>query len=139
MEDYLLDLQHESEYLLLEKETWLEIRGIMMVFSMKLTSLIADLPGPNLPGLSAYFGFLLGYQEALSFRSSHYFVCYLSEAFMIAGGYKDFAYHFEEAYWKLSITNVWAIELPMSLAVVATNWNKPMHEYLKKLIRISYL
>uniref|UniRef100_A0AAR5PWV8 Protein-serine O-palmitoleoyltransferase porcupine n=1 Tax=Dendroctonus ponderosae TaxID=77166 RepID=A0AAR5PWV8_DENPD len=187
------------EYLLLEKETWLEIRGIMMVFSMKLTSLIADLPGPNLPGLSAYFGymfcpgnilfgpwisfehymmqvnfptrknlhwlygiiralmcavifvtisncwasyfisedsnsFLLGYQEALSFRSSHYFVCYLSEAFMIAGGYKDFAYHFEEAYWKLSITNVWAIELPMSLAVVATNWNKPMHEYLKKYV-----
>lgn len=51
---------------------------------------------------------------------------------MIAAGYKDFVYHFDETYWKLSITNIWAIELPMSLAVVATNWNKPMHEYLKK-------
>lgn len=51
-------IKYYSEYLLLDKDTWLEIRGIMMVFSMKLTSLLADLPGLNLPGFSAYFGYM---------------------------------------------------------------------------------
>ncbi|KAF7267147.1 hypothetical protein GWI33_019638 [Rhynchophorus ferrugineus] len=192
------------EYILLEKETWLEIRGIMMVFSMKLISIITDIDLQNFPSFSQYCGYmfsgsnilfgpwitydyylflikyptkkniywllgivralflalffltvsncwtsyfipddsnklLLGYKEALSFRTSHYFICYLSEALMLAAGWKEKDHHFDEQYWKLSVTNPLNIELPSALSIVVINWNKPMHYFFKKYIYRKWL
>ncbi|KAJ8941905.1 hypothetical protein NQ318_001760 [Aromia moschata] len=143
------------EYLLLEPETWLEARGVVMIFAMKLISLADDIDNgiTSFPTASRYFGYifcganimfgpwtsfqeyvvlyhrptqknvwwiygifralfisifflmisncwtnffisensnrwLVAYKEALSFRTSHYFICYLSEASMLAAGYK---------------------------------------------------
>ncbi|CAG9760172.1 unnamed protein product [Ceutorhynchus assimilis] len=192
------------EYVLLDKEISLEIRGVMMVFSMKFISLVADLPAPNLPSFPEYFGYvfcsgnilfgpwisfeqymlqvnfptqknlnwifgvskalsksliflsisncwasffigdnrnslLTGYKEAISVRTGHYFICYVSEAFMLAAGWKDVSHHFEQDYWTFSVTNFMKIEFPTSLAAVVVNWNKPMHEFLKKYIYRKWL
>ncbi|XP_030756106.1 protein-serine O-palmitoleoyltransferase porcupine [Sitophilus oryzae] len=192
------------EYILLDKEEWLEIRGIMMVFSMKLISLVTDQGMNDFPSFSEYCGYmfsngnilfgpwisyenymyqmkyptrknifwvlailralflavfflsvsncwasylisdnsnrlLLGYKEALSFRTSHYFICYLSEALILAAGWKDNDYHFDTETWTLSVTDPWQIEFPTALSIVVINWNKPMHAFFKKYIYRKWL
>lgn len=67
---------------------------------------------------------------ALSFRTSHYFVSYLSEMGMIIAGYKDDKCPPNE--WRYQIVNPLKVELPSSLVSVVTNWNIPMHMFLKK-------
>ncbi|XP_018566569.1 protein-serine O-palmitoleoyltransferase porcupine [Anoplophora glabripennis] len=194
------------EYYLLEPSTWLEIRGIVMVFTMKLISLVDDMDKgvTSFPKFSRYFGYifcganimfgpwisfqdynvmyhhptrknkwwiygvlralvisvfflmvsncwtsyfitddsnrwLIGYKEALSFRTSHYFICYLSEASMLAAGYKNYKIWYEKNEWRFFITDPFRIEVPNALATVVTNWNRPMHEFLKRYIYKSWL
>lgn len=192
------------EYIILETETWLQIRGVMLIFSMKLICIASDIDSQKLPNFSEYCGYmfccgnvlfgpwitfehyilqarypskknalwifgvmraliwslfflsisncwatyviganstrwLMGYREALSFRTSHYFICYLSEAFMLAAGWKDLEHHFDDQHWELAITKVLKIECPSALAIVVVNWNKPMHEFLKKYIYRRWL
>ncbi|KAJ8930865.1 hypothetical protein NQ314_016285 [Rhamnusium bicolor] len=189
------------EYFLLEAETWLEIRGIIMVFTMKLISLAEDVDKgvTSFPTFFRYFGYifcganimfgpwisfqeyivlyhhprqkniwwiygilralfisgfflmisncwtnyfipdnsnrwLVGYKEALSFRTSHYFICYLSEASMVAAGYINHKIWYEDENWRFFITDPLKIEFPTALATVVTNWNQPMHEFLKRCI-----
>ncbi|XP_066152870.1 protein-serine O-palmitoleoyltransferase porcupine isoform X2 [Euwallacea fornicatus] len=193
-----------SQHVFLEKETWLEIRGIMMIFSMKLISTVADLPLQNFPNFIQYCGYMFcggnvlfgpwisyehylmqakfptkknvywlcgvikstllclffltvsncwlnylisenavillrSYKEALSFRAGHYFICYLSETTMLAAGWKNPNFHFDEKYWHFPITDFMSIEFPTSLALVVINWNKPMHEFLKKYVYRKWL
>ncbi|XP_066152869.1 protein-serine O-palmitoleoyltransferase porcupine isoform X1 [Euwallacea fornicatus] len=192
------------QHVFLEKETWLEIRGIMMIFSMKLISTVADLPLQNFPNFIQYCGYMFcggnvlfgpwisyehylmqakfptkknvywlcgvikstllclffltvsncwlnylisenavillrSYKEALSFRAGHYFICYLSETTMLAAGWKNPNFHFDEKYWHFPITDFMSIEFPTSLALVVINWNKPMHEFLKKYVYRKWL
>lgn len=47
-----------SQYLVLDKDTWLEIRGVMMVFSMKLISTVTDLPPCEFPSFCQYLGYM---------------------------------------------------------------------------------
>ena len=70
---------------------------------------------------------LLAYRDALSFRSSHYFVSYLSEATALAAGI-DLSH---SKSWAVTVTRPWNIELPRSLVEVVINWNIPMHTWLK--------
>lgn len=72
----------------------------------------------------------LAYRDALSFRTSHYFVSYLSEATAITAGIET-----------MTVTRPFQIELPRSLVEVVINWNIPMHTWLKtcKLSRFLYL
>ncbi|XP_050314274.1 protein-serine O-palmitoleoyltransferase porcupine isoform X2 [Anthonomus grandis grandis] len=192
------------EYLLLDRKTWLEIRGIMMVFSMKLISLVTDLQPEQFPSFIEYLGYmfnsgnvlfgpwisfehytmllkyppkkniywiwaifkslflagvfltvsncwanyliddtqvrlLVSYREALSFRTSHYFICYLSQAIMLSLGYKDIGHHLDFTYWKFTITSFTEVEFPGSLAAVVVNWNRPIHMFLKKYIYRKWL
>lgn len=67
---------------------------------------------------------------ALTFRTSHYFVSYLSEMSMLIAGYNQEKHQYGK--WGYRITNPFAIELPSSLVSVVVNWNVPMHMFLKK-------
>ena len=74
--------------------------------------------------LNAYF-------KALSFRSNHYFVSYISEFSLVAAGYSDHLSRIE-GKWGYNITNPWKIEFPISLKTVVIYWNVPMHRFLKE-------
>ena len=63
------------------------------------------------------------YKHAAIFRSSHYFVMFMSESFLLATGYEN---HDKNA---LVIPN--RIEFPKSLVEVVIYWNIPMHQWLK--------
>lgn len=78
---------------------------------------------------------IVNYKEAASFRFSHYFVSYFSEATILLSGAtmrdvisvgdlpkKNMLQH---------VTNLWKIEMPRSLTDIVTNWNIPMHNWLK--------
>ncbi|XP_014604023.1 PREDICTED: protein-serine O-palmitoleoyltransferase porcupine [Polistes canadensis] len=68
---------------------------------------------------------LLAYRDALSFRTSHYFISYLASAISFLGGYP---------FSLISIVKPLEIELPRSLVQVVVYWNMPMHFWLKKYI-----
>lgn len=59
--------------------------------------------------------------QAFSFRQSNYFICYLSQFILNISQIDD-----------ILVTRQIPIELPRSMANVATNWNLPMHFWLKK-------
>lgn len=72
----------------------------------------------------------MAYRDALSFRSSHYFVSYVSEASAVVSG---FGQNLEEP-WGLVVAKPQFIEMPRSLVQVVVCWNVPMHSWLKNYI-----
>lgn len=65
---------------------------------------------------------MVAFRDALSFRTSHYFICFTASSIMLIGGYP------------LSLTVItkpWEIEVPRSLVQVVVSWNIPMHNWLK--------
>lgn len=69
------------------------------------------------------FRWLIAYRDALSFRTSHYFISYMASAILFLGGYP---------FSLISIVKPLEIELPRSLVQVVVYWNIPMHFWLKK-------
>lgn len=81
-----------------------------------------------LQGLIVVFRVIQCFKMALTFRTSHYFISYLSEMGMILAGYKDPGSN----RWSYPIVHPLKVEFPSSLVSVVTNWNIPMHMFLKK-------
>ncbi|VEN59917.1 unnamed protein product [Callosobruchus maculatus] len=82
---------------------------------------------------------LLSYREALSFRTSHYFISFISEASVLAAGFKHATIWNKENEWSYSVTDPIKIEFPTALSIVVTYWNKPMHDFLKKYVYRAWL
>eukprot|EP00058_Branchiostoma_floridae_P011771 XP_002597259.1 hypothetical protein BRAFLDRAFT_203459 [Branchiostoma floridae] len=86
------------------------------------------------------------YRDALSFRFSHYFISYLSEMTCVASGVGvtekgttregegTDQEEEEDVKWDLRVARPYHIELPRSLVEVVTNWNRPMHHWLKTYV-----
>ncbi|KAG8197226.1 hypothetical protein JTE90_011380 [Oedothorax gibbosus] len=72
---------------------------------------------------SAGWKWIDAYRDALSFRSSHYFVSYLSEATGTTSGLRS-----------LTVSAASEIEIPRSLVEVVVWWNVPMHFWLKTYV-----
>ena len=100
----------------------------------------------------------------MSFRASHYFVSFMSEAALIASGFgctvagsQVFPRHFKYAHflhqqsstiedsaiqqlipkqvlWSAVVTQPHNIEVPRSLVEVVVSWNLPMHRWLKQYV-----
>ncbi|KAJ1354278.1 hypothetical protein KIN20_011158 [Parelaphostrongylus tenuis] len=70
---------------------------------------------------------LTDYFVAQSFRSSHFFVCFLSQALSTLFG------------MRLLVCSPSKIELPRSLVEVVTEWNIPMHRYLRSYVYLKFL
>lgn len=60
------------------------------------------------------------FKHAIIFRTSHYFVMLMSEAFLLAAGKK-----------MDTLVRPDRIEIPRSLVEVVVYWNVPMHKWLK--------
>lgn len=73
---------------------------------------------------------LVAYRDAQSFRTSHYFVSFMSQMSMIAAGFSSVP----DGYSDLQITKPYYIELPRSLVQVVVYWNIPMHQWLKNYV-----
>ncbi|KAF5285278.1 hypothetical protein FQR65_LT13292 [Abscondita terminalis] len=80
---------------------------------------------------------ILAYRRALSFRCSHYFISFLSEATMLCAGYSDDKH--QESTWGYTITRPSDTEFPSSLVNVVIGWNIPMHKFLKKYVYLELL
>ncbi|XP_071139797.1 protein-serine O-palmitoleoyltransferase porcupine-like [Mytilus edulis] len=72
---------------------------------------------------------LVAYRDAQSFRFSHYFICFVAETSATLAGLG-----FTEVMWGLTVSKPQNIELPRSLVDVVTNWNLPMHYWLKNYV-----
>uniref|UniRef100_A0A182R0A3 Protein-serine O-palmitoleoyltransferase porcupine n=1 Tax=Anopheles farauti TaxID=69004 RepID=A0A182R0A3_9DIPT len=79
------------------------------------------------------------YGRALSFRTSHYFIAYLSQCSMLAAAV-DWNRSNDERSIMLPVNSLYrvtsptAVEFPRSLVQVVTAWNIPMHLWLKRYI-----
>lgn len=79
-----------------------------------------------------FYRWIVAYQEAFAFRSSHYFISYLSEAAMITGGFGyENGKKKKDKCWSYVVARPFVIELPRSLVQVVVFWNIPMHMWLK--------
>ncbi|NP_001161633.1 porcupine-like protein [Saccoglossus kowalevskii] len=88
------------------------------------------------PALSGYYfanKWLGAYRDALSFRFSHYFVSFMSESCTTVAGL-GCTVNAEQHNWDLHVAKPFSIEMPRSLVDVVTNWNIPMHNFLKNYI-----
>ena len=75
------------------------------------------------------------YRDAMSFRASHYFVSFISEASAVACGFgcqRSLAPHLGVTKWDVPVAEPHNIEVPRSLVEVVISWNKPMHQWLKQ-------
>ncbi|XP_041350006.1 protein-serine O-palmitoleoyltransferase porcupine-like isoform X2 [Gigantopelta aegis] len=79
------------------------------------------------------YKWLRAYGDAQSFRFSHYFVSFLSESTAVLSGIgiKDDNGNIS---WDLKVSRPHHIEIPRSLVEVVTNWNLPMHYWLKTYV-----
>ena len=70
----------------------------------------------------------------MSFRASHYFVSFMSEASSVAAGfgYKPPDGASPRSRWEVPVAEPHNIEVPRSLVDVVVSWNIPMHKWLKK-------
>nr|XP_016930776.1 protein-serine O-palmitoleoyltransferase porcupine [Drosophila suzukii] len=90
------------------------------------------------PALSDFFGdsshFLVMYWDALSVRTSHYFVGIMAQALLVASDQRlDGAVKESELLGPL-VSQPWLIEWPRSISSLVRSWNIPMHEWLKRYI-----
>ncbi|XP_065559932.1 protein-serine O-palmitoleoyltransferase porcupine-like isoform X2 [Artemia franciscana] len=87
----------------------------------------------------------VAYRDALSFRSSHYFVSKMAEASSLTcnilqskvkGAKKDDKKYENDSVSAepIVITRPWSIELPRSLVEVVVHWNIPMHHWLRTYV-----
>lgn len=74
----------------------------------------------------SYPKWVVAYRTALSFRSSHYFISFMSQALIAASGMGSHNLN--------KSTKPLDIEIPRSLKQVVISWNIPMHIWLKKYI-----
>ncbi|XP_017113473.1 protein-serine O-palmitoleoyltransferase porcupine [Drosophila elegans] len=93
------------------------------------------------PALSDFFGdsshFLVMYWDALSVRSSHYFVSIMAQALLVASdqGLDGIGASSKESdLLGPLVTQPWRIEWPRSISSLVRSWNIPMHEWLKRYI-----
>ncbi|KAE9419440.1 hypothetical protein Angca_007560 [Angiostrongylus cantonensis] len=70
---------------------------------------------------------LADYFVAQSFRSSHFFVCLLSQALSMLSG------------MRISVCSPFKVEFPRSLVEVVTVWNMPMHRFLRYYVYLKFL
>jgi len=75
----------------------------------------------------------LAYRDAMSFRASHYFVSFMSEASLIAAGF-GCTLTGSQVLWHYTVTQPHNIEVPRSLVEVVVGWNLPMHRWLKQYV-----
>lgn len=78
--------------------------------------------------INLFFRWWTAYRDAVSFRSSHYFVSFASEASAIMSGYGLQ----EDLTWNLPVSRPHHIEIPRSLVQVVVYWSMPMHTFLKQ-------
>ncbi|XP_065081992.1 protein-serine O-palmitoleoyltransferase porcupine [Ochlerotatus camptorhynchus] len=84
---------------------------------------------------------IVAYGTAFSFRMSHYFISFLSQATMVSAG---LATNDQESirslnvkhtrYFGYTVVRPWSIEFPRSLVYVVVAWNVPIHNFLKQYI-----
>ncbi|KAH8397433.1 hypothetical protein KR222_003838, partial [Zaprionus bogoriensis] len=78
---------------------------------------------------------LLMYTGALSVRSSHYFVSFLSQAMLAASGQQlDTGATASSPWLGQLVARPGQIEWPRSLSALVRCWNVPMHEWLKRYV-----
>jgi len=75
----------------------------------------------------------LAYRDAMSFRASHYFVSFMSEASVIAAGFGGHSMG-THVLWHYTVTQPHNVEVPRSLVEVVVSWNLPMHRWLKQYV-----
>uniref|UniRef100_A0A8D8AAM3 Protein-serine O-palmitoleoyltransferase porcupine n=1 Tax=Culex pipiens TaxID=7175 RepID=A0A8D8AAM3_CULPI len=99
----------------------------------------------NCTDASLFFGhpwkWVSAYGSAFSFRTSHYFISFLSQATMVSYGFTGIKNTAPKSptdryvsYFGYVVVRPLSIEIPRSLVDVVVVWNIPMHIFLKQYV-----
>ncbi|XP_017034960.1 protein-serine O-palmitoleoyltransferase porcupine [Drosophila kikkawai] len=98
-----------------------------------LTVTVSNCLAPLLSDLAGGWHFLAMYTDALSVRSSHYFVGFIAQALLVVTDQRLDDARESELLGPL-VAQPWRIEWPRSISALVRSWNIPMHEWLKRYI-----
>lgn len=113
---------HRSSKLSLRLSTQIALNSLLsIVFIMMSSCLLGYL-------ISDHLRFFVTYRDALIFRTSHYFVSFMSAATLLASGIECQVTSETLGY---QVTKPFDIELPRSLIPVVISWNIPIHLWVK--------
>ncbi|KRX47963.1 Protein-cysteine N-palmitoyltransferase porcupine, partial [Trichinella murrelli] len=73
------------------------------------------------------FRWIIAFRDAQSFRTSHYFICFVSQTCALLAG---FEWHHETNPLHLVVEPL-QCEWPRSLVNLVVSWNRPFHSFLK--------
>ncbi|XP_071816823.1 protein-serine O-palmitoleoyltransferase porcupine-like [Apostichopus japonicus] len=110
---------------------WL-FSGIFAVF-LSLICLLLSTCVSSILFMTTEYKWLQAYRDAFSFRTSHYFVSYASEATAILVGFGETRSD-DKITWNIPVARPWRVEIPRSLGEVVVSWNLPMHHWLKAYV-----
>ncbi|KAH8255094.1 hypothetical protein KR026_006755 [Drosophila bipectinata] len=119
---------------LVPRNSWLvTLRRLLPNLVLCLVALVvSNCIAPFLGELFASSSHFLGmYFEAMSVRSSHYFVSFIAQALLVAS---DQGTENESQWLGPLVTQPWRIEWPRSISSLVRSWNIPMHEWLKRYV-----
>ncbi|KAI0209981.1 Protein-serine O-palmitoleoyltransferase porcupine [Lamellibrachia satsuma] len=128
-QDYIAGPQHRRDrrilfyWVLKLAMSFLAALGSVIVSSCVMYWLFTD-------GMHIWF---VAFRDAQSFRFSHYFICYLSQLTLTLSGLGMTKTN-GDVRWDLTVSRPLHIEFPRSLVEVVTNWNVPMHYWLKTYV-----
>lgn len=101
---------------------------LLCVIALVVSNCIAPFLGEVFATMSHFLGM---YFEAMSVRSSHYFVSFIVQALLVAC---DQGTENESPLMGPLVTQPWRIEWPRSISSLVRSWNVPMHEWLKRYV-----
>ena len=81
------------------------------------------------------YRFFVVYRDALVFRTSHYFISYMSVATLLLSGIEHRSNSNIVGY---QVTRPLNIEFPRSLVSVVTHWNIPIHLWIKTCKSLTF-
>ncbi|KAH8288168.1 hypothetical protein KR054_006553 [Drosophila jambulina] len=99
-----------------------------------LTVTVSNCVAPVLSDLAGTWHFLTMYTDALSVRSSHYFVGFIAQALLVVTDQRLDGAARESELLGPMVAQPWRIEWPRSISALVRSWNIPMHEWLKRYI-----
>ncbi|KAH8303878.1 hypothetical protein KR018_002124 [Drosophila ironensis] len=102
---------------------------LLCLAAISLSNCIAPQLGELLGGRQ--WQWVLMYFDAMSVRSSHYFVSFIAQALLVA---VDQRLEGPPTLLGPCVSRPWRIEWPRSISSLVRSWNIPMHEWLKRYI-----
>lgn len=122
-----LNTFNPTSFIVLRNLKWVVMNSLVAMLFVLSMNCFFEVVIPD-----SYLKWIVAYRAALSFRSSHYFISFMSQAVISAAGVGSS--NSVSSVIGEQVTRPLEVEMPRSLNIAVVSWNIPMHIWLKKYV-----